>query len=271
LNSRLQQILNPKATRGRGEAASDCDEVVVASETATSWVPSRQQQQALTSSEYGSALRVRAAEERHQQAAGGGSLYGMSSVPSGTVDNTPDGEVLPRVGDRMIQLRNDYEQQVYNGDIGHVTRVWKEGRANRFSVSFAAPTTQATRRTPDGGLEEVARRGLRPTQLLVEYTRSALDRDIALAYALTVHKAQGAEYPVVVMPIVPQHSRMLYRNLLYTGLSRAKQLLVFVGSESALRFAVHNGAASRRVTLLAERVDDRDFAPKVTRHMSPEE
>ena len=93
-------------------------------------------------------------------------------------------------------------------------------------------------------------------------------RDVALSYALTVHKAQGSEYPVVVMPILPQHSSMLYRNLLYTGLSRAKKLLVLVGSEAALRKAVENDTRARRVTLLAERVDDRNFASPLTRHMS---
>ena len=72
----------------------------------------------------------------------------------------------------------------------------------------------------------------------------------------------------MVVPIVPQHAVMLYRNLLYTGISRAKRLLVIVGTEEALATAVNNGKRAQRVTLLAERVDDRDFAPKVTRHMS---
>jgi ATP-dependent exoDNAse (exonuclease V) alpha subunit len=171
-------------------------------------------------------------------------------------------EVMPCVGDRMIQLKNNYDEQVFNGDIGHVRRVWQDGRVTRFTVAFPA------RGASDAAVAAAASRGLRPSELLVEYTRSALDRDVSLSYALTVHKAQGAEYPVVVMPIVPQHSMMLYRNLLYTALSRAKQLLVLVGSEPALHSAVHNGAASRRVTLLAERVDDRSFAPQVTRHLS---
>ena len=168
---------------------------------------------------------------------------------------------MPCVGDRMIQLKNNYDEQVFNGDIGHVRRVWQDGRVTRFAVAFPA-------RTSDAGLAAAAAMGMRPSELLVEYTRSALDRDVALAYALTVHKAQGAEYPVVVMPIVPQHRVMLYRNLLYTGLSRAKSLLVLVGDEQSLRHAVVNDLASRRRTLLAERVDSRDFAPAVTRHMS---
>ena len=179
-------------------------------------------------------------------------------------------ESVPRVGDTMIQLTNDYTQQVFNGDIGHVTRVWKEGNRLRFSVAFSVRTAGAP-----GGAASTSRlrrtgatRGVTEPQLLVEYTRSALGRDVALSYALTVHKAQGSEYPVVVMPILPQHSSMLYRNLLYTGLSRAKQLLVLVGSEAALRKAVENDTRARRVTLLAERVDDRNFASPLTRHMS---
>ena len=155
---------------------------------------------------------------------------------------------LPRIGDAMIQLQNNYDTQVFNGDIGHVSSVWQDGRALRFSVRFGIGS---------GRLRETT----------VEYTRTALDRDIALSYALTIHKAQGGEYPVVVMPVVPQHRNMLYRNLLYTGLSRAKQLLVMVGSESAMQHAVNNDVAARRVTLLAERVDSREFAPAVTRHM----
>ena len=204
------------------------------------------------------------------EAQGGGARGGRGSgdAPTGLSGGYTGGsvarEVMPREGDRMIQLRNDYEQQVFNGDIGHVTRVWQEGRVTRFSVAFPARTLDGSGR----GRKALANAGLRPRDLVVEYTRSALDRDVALSYALTVHKAQGAEYPVVVMPVVPQHSMMLYRNLLYTGLSRAKKLLVLVGSEAALHQAVQNGAATRRVTLLAERIDDRNFAPQTTRHLS---
>ena len=110
--------------------------------------------------------------------------------------------------------------------------------------------------------------GLRAAPLVVEYTKSALHTRVALSYALTIHKAQGAEYPVVVVPLLSSHYTMLYRNLVYTGISRAKRLLVVVGERSALTRAVTNGARARRFTLLAERVDDRSFAPAVTRHMT---
>ena len=178
------------------------------------------------------------------------------------IRSPPDGETAPRVGDAMIQLTNDYKENVFNGDIGRVTRVWNEGRALRFSVAFAS-------RSAIGGDTAMANRALSGQRdLVVEYTRSSLDKDIALSYALTIHKAQGSEYPVVVVPILPQHRNMLYRNLLYTGFSRAKQLLVLVGSEEELRRAVANDSRGRRNTLLADRIDDRNFAPPVTRHMS---
>ena len=152
----------------------------------------------------------------------------------------------------MIQLTNDYEMQVFNGDVGRVTRVWQEGKALRFTVSFTVRASV----------------GRDSAEMVVEYTRSALGKDIALSYALTVHKAQGSEYQVVVMPILPQHALMLNRNLLYTGLSRARRLLVMVGTEGALRKAVENDSSARRITLLAERIDDKTFAPPTTRHMT---
>ena len=104
-------------------------------------------------------------------------------------------------------------------------------------------------------------------EVVVEYTRSALDQHIALSYALTVHKAQGAEYPVVVMPVVPQHSMMLYRNLLYTAVSRARRLLVLVGDERAIETAVGEDKMQRRETLLAHRISDDRFASAATKHL----
>ena len=100
----------------------------------------------------------------------------------------------------------------------------------------------------------------------VEYTRGALGRDITLSYALTVHKAQGSEYPVVVLPLLPQHGIMLYRNLMYTGFSRAKELLVLVGSERAIATAVKNDARQRRRTMLTERIVDDAVAPPCVQH-----
>jgi len=151
----------------------------------------------------------------------------------------------------MIQLTNNYEAEVFNGDVGRVTSVWQQGRSHAFTVLYE-------RRSLGGGNEGVT----------VQYTASNLGKDVGLSYALTVHKAQGSEYPVVVMPVLPQHRVMLYRHLLYTGFSRARKLLVLVGSEAAIGRAVANDATSQRLTLLAERIDNRDFAPPTTKHMS---
>jgi ATP-dependent exoDNAse (exonuclease V) alpha subunit len=153
------------------------------------------------------------------------------------------------VGDSMIQLTNNYEAQIFNGDCGRVAWVRREGRGLRFSVHYTGKLLG------EDGVD-------------LEYTLSSLGKDVALSYALTVHKAQGSEYPVVVMPVLPQHGTMLYRNLLYTGFSRAKQLLVLVGSEAAMCNAAANDVTSQRITLLAERIDNRNFAPPTTRHMS---
>ena len=174
----------------------------------------------------------------------------------------------------MIQLTNDYSRQVFNGDIGRVTAVWREGRTLRFSVAFSgragASGGAASGGAASGGAAAggAAAGGAVAGEAEVEYTRSALDKDVALSYALTVHKAQGSEYPVVVMPVLPAHAAMLGRNLLYTGLSRAKSLLVLVGTEESLRAAVASTSQGRRRTMLAQRIHDKSFAPPVTRHMS---
>ena len=84
---------------------------------------------------------------------------------------------------------------------------------------------------------------------------------------LQVHKAQGSEYPVVVLPVLPQHGAMLYRNLLYTAVSRARRLLVLVGDERAIETAVGEDKMQRRETLLAHRISDDRFASAATKHL----
>jgi len=159
--------------------------------------------------------------------------------------------VQVRVGDRVIQLANDYDAKVFNGDCGGVVSVTRLSAGEyRFIVEFDA--------RPDLRDQELQR---------VEYPSSALDRTIGLSYALTVHKAQGSEYPAVLVPVLSDHSMMLYRNLLYTAMSRAKQLLVIVGCERAIARAVCNYARIHRNTLLAERITYDDFAPPTTRHL----
>ncbi len=130
-----------------------------------------------------------------------------------------------RLGDKVMQTRNNYELDIYNGDIGRVTSVDPEER--ELVVSF------------DG----------RPVTIAPE----DLD-DLVSAYACTIHKAQGSEYPAVVIVLHHQHYVMLQRNLLYTAVTRGRQLVVIVGSRRALGRAVRNATVRQRYTMLAERL-----------------
>jgi exodeoxyribonuclease V alpha subunit len=128
-------------------------------------------------------------------------------------------------GDKVIQTVNDYDRDVYNGDIGRVAQVDLE--AGQVEIDF------------DGRI--------------VTYDVGELD-EVALAYAATVHKSQGSEYPVVVIPIATQHYPMLARNLLYTGVTRGKQLVVVIGQPRAVAIATRNARAIQRLTNLAARL-----------------
>ena len=142
------------------------------------------------------------------------------------------GGVEYREGDKVMQIRNNYTKEVFNGDIGTVRAVYQEDR--ELVAEF------------DGRS--------------VVYEAPELD-ELVLAYAATIHKSQGSEYPVVVMPVLMTHYIMLQRNLLYTGVTRAKKLLVIVGSKKALALAVRNVTARKRNTLLAQRIRQAFAAP----------
>ena len=126
-------------------------------------------------------------------------------------------------GDKVMQVTNDYERDVFNGDLGIIMGLDMEEGA--LMVSFEGRA--------------------------VEYGFGELD-ELALAYATTIHKAQGSEYPVVVIPLMTQHYAMLARNLLYTGVTRGKRLVVLVGQRKALAMAVRNAGARRRWSKLRE-------------------
>ncbi|MGL4464635.1 MAG: ATP-dependent DNA helicase, partial [Planctomycetia bacterium] len=130
-----------------------------------------------------------------------------------------------RVGDRVIQTVNNYDRDVFNGDLGLVAAV--DGDEQTVAVLF------------DG----------RP----VVYEFHDLD-ELSLAYALTIHKSQGSEYPCVVLPLHTQHYMMLRRNLVYTAVTRGKKLVVLVGSRKALTMAVARGETASRHTALARRL-----------------
>lgn len=169
-----------------------------------------------------------------------------------------DMETVFRVGDKVIQLSNDYQKKVFNGDVGTVIAV------RRADTSRAK--ARATNLSGAGGSEEEAGKSAgkgEPVLVVhfsspgapdeVEYTRSELDA-LALAYAITVHKGQGSEYGVVVMPVVTQHYVMLARNLIYTGVTRARKRVILVGSRKALAIAVRNTSVRHRYTSLAFRL-----------------
>ncbi len=132
----------------------------------------------------------------------------------------------PRLHDRVMQTRNNYDMDVFNGDIGQVVTVTDKGKAMR--VRF------------DDGRE-------------LDYIGEDIEQ-LELAYAITIHKSQGSEYPAVVIPLLTQHYRMLQRNLLYTAVTRGKSVVVLVGSQRAIDLAIGNAEAAVRWTGLADRL-----------------
>jgi exodeoxyribonuclease V alpha subunit len=128
-------------------------------------------------------------------------------------------------GDKVMQIENDYDKEVYNGDIGFVVDV--EPEEGELTVGF------------DGRS--------------VTYGFGELDT-LVPAYAASIHKSQGSEYPAVVIPVMTQHYAMLQRNLLYTGVTRGKRLVVLVGQKKAVAIAVRNVSGRRRWSKLQERL-----------------
>jgi len=133
------------------------------------------------------------------------------------------GERIFRDGDRVIHRRNNYELNVFNGDIGRITAIDNAGLS--CIVAFSTDGRRVTYQKDD-----------------------ILELD--LAYAITIHKSQGSEFGAVIMPVLTQHFKMLFRNLIYTGLTRARRLAVLVGTRRALAMAVHQEDTSKRQTAL---------------------
>jgi exodeoxyribonuclease V alpha subunit len=140
-----------------------------------------------------------------------------------------------REGDKVMQTKNDYERDLFNGDTGRIIRLPRGSKSLRIRF---------------GNRE-------------LEYPVAGLDALIP-AYAITVHRAQGSEYPAVLMPLTTEHFIMLRRNLLYTAITRGQRLVVLVGSQKALAMAVNNNEEARRFSGLAERLRDlpRDRQPQ---------
>jgi exodeoxyribonuclease V alpha subunit len=130
-----------------------------------------------------------------------------------------------RLHDKVMQIKNNYDKEVFNGDIGRVQQICRE--THDVLIGFEGRT--------------------------VSYEYGELD-EIVPAYAVSVHKSQGSEYPVVILPILIQHYMLLQRNLIYTAITRGKKLVVVVGTRKALAIAIGNDKPRKRYTRLAQRL-----------------
>lgn len=149
----------------------------------------------------------------------------QSINPPGKKFEINAGNRIFREGDRIIQKRNNYDLGIFNGDIGVIESI----KHDNLFLSFG---TGGDRR-------------------FLEYKKDYLD-DLDLAYAITIHKSQGSEFPVVIIPVSTMHFMMLFRNLFYTGLTRAKRLAIFIGNRRAMAMAINNNQRSKRQTALPE-------------------
>ena len=162
----------------------------------------------------------------HRGSVGAGNLNAvLQEALNPGADGLVRGERRFRPGDKVMQIRNDYDRAVFNGDIGRVVGI--DAESGEVRIRF-------------DGRE-------------VPYDAADLDQ-VTLAYAISVHKAQGSEYPAVVLPILMQHYMLLQRNLLYTAVTRGRRLVVVVGEKRALAMAVKNDRTRRRYTRLGERL-----------------
>ena len=132
-----------------------------------------------------------------------------------------------RIGDKVMQIVNNYDKEVFNGDIGRISKIAQEDR--ELTIDF------------DGRL--------------INYDFSDLD-EVVLAYAISIHKSQGSEYPAVIIPVTTQHYLLLQRNLIYTGITRARKLVVLIGTKKALAIAIKNNKPQLRFTYLSERLKE---------------
>ncbi len=130
-----------------------------------------------------------------------------------------------RIGDKVMQIKNNYDKDVFNGDMGRILSISRENQKVLVRVD----------------------------ERTIEYDFNDLD-ELIPAYAISIHKSQGSEYPAVVIPILTQHFVMLQRNLIYTAITRGKKLVVLVGSAKALAIAVRNDKTAYRYGMLKTRL-----------------
>ncbi|MDQ5988727.1 MAG: ATP-dependent RecD-like DNA helicase [Syntrophus sp. SKADARSKE-3] len=149
----------------------------------------------------------------------------QNELNSGGKAQFKHGERTFKIGDRVMQTSNNYDKKVFNGDMGRISHI--DMHESIFSVLY--------------------------DEMTINYEFAEADQ-ITLAYAVTVHKAQGCEFPAVVMPLLTQHYMMLQRKLLYTAMTRAKRLLVLIGSKKAVSMAVRNVSSEPRYSMLLTRL-----------------
>ena len=128
-------------------------------------------------------------------------------------------------GDKVIQMTNNYDKEVFNGDIGFIESIDLEEGVIKISYD----------------------------SMIKKYETNELD-EVNLAYAISIHKSQGSEFPIVVIPVTTQHYTLLARNLLYTGITRGKKLVVLIGQKKAIGMAVRNNKEASRITKLSKRI-----------------
>ena len=155
----------------------------------------------------------------------------LNGNPDGSRKEIAYGETKYRVGDKVLQLVNQPDKHVFNGDMGEVVSVFyaKENTEKQDMVVVSFEGTEVT------------------------YTRQDLGQ-ITLAYCCSIHKSQGSEFPIVILPVVKSYYRMLQRNLIYTAITRSKQFLILCGEEDALRTGVRRADEQMRLTTLMEKL-----------------
>ena len=152
-------------------------------------------------------------------------LQKMVNTALDAEDDIYYGSICFRRNDRVMQVSNNYDKNIFNGDMGVIKLV--SAKSGKLLVDF------------DG--------------TIVEYQQREFDQ-LKHCFAVTIHKSQGGEYPIVIIPITGYHSTMLMRNLLYTGVTRAKQKLILIGDKNALAYAIQNNQGTKRNSALLERL-----------------
>ena len=157
-------------------------------------------------------------------------LQELFNPPSNKKNESKIGDVIYRVGDKVLQLINDPDNNVFNGDIGYLARINKKDqiiKKDTYTIDF------------EGNL--------------IEYEREDMN-SVKHAYAISIHKSQGSEFPHIIMPICSEYHKMLYNKLIYTGVSRAKKSLVIIGNPQSFILATKNNYSNNRKTTLKERI-----------------